>query len=255
MYLSALPGVRLGDAPEGKMKRLFATLICDIHLQWRNGFYYAIGFIIAVWTALLSFTPVRSLDLGWLMPAMVLNNLLITTFYFISGLVLLEKGEGSLQAQIVTPLRSGEYLAAKVITLAILALVQNLVLVLLFRGPHVQLVLLAAGIIISAAIFTLVGFIAVLRYSSINEYLLPSVPYAAVLLLPLLLYVGPWQSWLIYLHPVQAPLILMQAAFVPVAAWQLLYALGYALLWIGLIAYVACRLFRRFVTSSLGIAP
>lgn len=47
----------------------------------------------------------------------MLGNLPLATFFFIAGLVLLEKGEGTLEAQIVTPLTAGGYLASKILTL------------------------------------------------------------------------------------------------------------------------------------------
>ena len=48
---------------------------------------------------------------------MIMGNLVIGTFYFMGGLVLLEKDEGSLEARVTTPLKPTEYLSAKVLTL------------------------------------------------------------------------------------------------------------------------------------------
>ncbi|MDX1414924.1 MAG: hypothetical protein R3293_12085, partial [Candidatus Promineifilaceae bacterium] len=100
------------------MTRLASSMKWDARLQWRNGFYYAALIVIIVWTLLLSQIPntlasIGSSSLAWLLPAAVLGNLLIGTFYFMGGLLLLEKGEGTLEAQIVTPLRSSEYLISK----------------------------------------------------------------------------------------------------------------------------------------------
>jgi hypothetical protein len=124
-------------------------------------------------------------ELRWLLPPMVVGNLLISTFSFIGGLVLLEKGEGTLTAQVITPLRIGEYLAAKIATLTALALAETLVLVLLIAGWRFDALLLILGVILAAAIYCLAGFITVVRYAAINEYLLPSGGYIAVLWLPL----------------------------------------------------------------------
>ena len=51
-----------------------------------------------------------------------------------AGLVMLEKGEGSLEARVVTPLRSGEYLLVKVMALSLLVLAENLIIAALFSG-------------------------------------------------------------------------------------------------------------------------
>lgn len=234
------------------MKRLLATIRWDIQLQYRNGFYYAAAVVVVLWAALLSQAPGRG-NLAWLLPALVLNNVLINAFYFIGGLVLLEKGEGTLEAQVVTPLRAGEYLVAKVITLTLLSLVENLVIVSLTVGLRFHIFPLVAGVVLSAAIFSLVGFVAVARYDSINEYLFPSMLYATLLLLPLFPYVGIGESWWFYPHPVQAALVLLQATFQPVSAWQIVYGLLYAALWLGLCFGASRRAFYRFVIAREGV--
>lgn len=232
------------------MNRLAATIASDIRLQFRNGFYYAAAFVAFFWIVGLSQVPAGGLR--WLMPVFILSNLLINTFYFMGGLVLLEKGEGTLLAQVVTPLRTWEYLASKIITLTLLSLVENLLIVGLAYGPNFDPLPLLAGISLAAAIFVLTGFVAVARYDSINEYLFPSFLYTLAFIPPFLDYFGLWTGWLFYLHPLQAPLRLTAAAFQPVAAWQWLYGLLYAGLWIGLFFLWGERAFARFVVAAEG---
>ena len=234
------------------MKRLLATLRTDVRLQFRNGFYHATAFVVALWALLFSQLRVGpgGLDLGWLLPVFVLDTMVINSFFFIGGLVLLEKDEGTLQAQVVTPLRAWEYLASKVITLTALALAQYLFIAVLFYGVGFGVLLLVAGVALASTIYVLVGFVSVVRYSSINEYLLPSALYVGVLLLPLGPYVTRWDAWPVYLHPLQAPLVLMQAAFQPVDAWKLAYGVLYSALWIVLAYRFSLRSFRRFVTAG-----
>ena len=47
--------------------------------------------------------------------------MLLATFVFLAGLLLIEKGQGTLEGLIVTPLRSSEYLLAKILSLTVLA--------------------------------------------------------------------------------------------------------------------------------------
>jgi fluoroquinolone transport system permease protein len=232
------------------MRRLLATVRCDVTLQLRHGFYYATAFVLIVCVALVSRFP--ALDLGWLLPALVLGNLLINTFYFIGGLILLEKGEGTLEAQVVTPLQTWEYLASKIGTLTLLGLIENLVIVVLLAGREFSPLPLAASIVLTSALYCLAGIVAVVRYDSINEYLMPSVLYTSLLSAPLL-YLVQWESWLFYLHPLQATLLLAQAAFQPAPRWQVVYGVLYSALWIGLSAYLARRAFRRFIVAGAGV--
>ncbi len=233
------------------MKRLMATIQCDIRLQVRNGFYYAVAFLLTAWAILIGRLP--EVDWGWLLPALVLGNLSMTTFYFMGGLVLLEKEEGTLETQIVTPLTTREYLASKVITLTALSLVENLVIVGLAYGLGFGWLAMGMGIALAATIYSLVGFVAVARYDSINEYLFPSMLYIVAFSLPFLHYFGLWESWLMYFHPMQAPLILMKAGFRPVAAWEWVYGLLYSTLWVGLVFHWSQRNFCRFIITKAGV--
>lgn len=235
------------------MNRLLATIRCDLRLQQRNGFYYATAFVVAVYALGLSqlHTAGAQLNLAWLLPAVVLNNLMITSFYFIGALVLLEKTEGTLTAQVVSPLRAGEYIAAKVITLSALALIYNLAVVVLVVGSGFGALALIGGVGVAAALMVMAGFVAVARYDSVNEYLLPSLPYAAGLMLPLA-YMFGWDSPLLYLHPLGGPMLLLRAAFTPASAWQLASGTLASALWLSAGAWLCRRSFQRFVIGRAG---
>ncbi len=230
--------------------RLLATMRCDVRLQFRNGFYYAAAFVATLWIILLRQFP--ALDLSELLPGLVVANMLINTFYFIGGLVLLEKGEGTLQAQVVTPLRTSEYLAAKVLTLALLSLAEALLIVAFTYGLRFNILWFTVGIAAVATLFSLYGFAVVARYEEINTYLIPSMAYTSVLLLPLVDYFKLWQSPLFYLHPAQAPLLLVQAAFQPLAPWQIIYGVSYTTLWIGVFYIASQRAFDRHIVVRAG---
>lgn len=231
------------------MKRLLATIQCDIQLQARHGFYYASAFFILLWSLLLTALP--SDGLARMLPAIIINHLIVNTFFFMGGLVLLEKGEGTLLVQAITPLRSREYLISKVATLAGLALVENVALVLLGYGSEFNGLWLTVGIGGTAVLFCLAGFLVVIRYASVNEYMFPSFLYLLLLNLPLLPYAGVGERWMFFWHPIQAPLILMQAAFTETAVWQILFAAVYTLLWTGLLLRTSQQAFHKFVVRAL----
>ena len=232
------------------MSRLLATLRCDVRLQVRNGFYPAVGFLLAVFAAIVS--QFRHLDWSGFIAPLILGNLSLATFMFMAGLVLLEKDEGSLEAQVVTPLTTGEYLASKTVSLTGLSLAENLVIALLTCGLGLRMAPLVIGIVLASAIYCLAGFIAVARYDSINEYLLPSMVYIAVFSLPIVHYLELWQTPLMYLHPLQAPLVLLGGAVAPLSGLQWLYGVGYSVVWIGLTFAWSRHLFQRFVVERAG---
>lgn len=232
------------------MKRILATLRSDIRLQFRNGFYYVSGFV----AVLIVITLKQFGEVNWLVwwPAIILENLVINGFFFMAGLVLLEKNEGTLEAQIVSPLRPWEYLLSKALSLGLLSLVETLVVVALVSGVGFNWALLALGVLTLTLMYALYGFIVVARYHSISEFLMPSAVWTMGFSLPLLYYFGLWRSWVMYLHPLQAPVVLMQAAFQRVEAWQLAYGLAYSALWVVVGVFASQRAFHRFVVQKRG---
>jgi fluoroquinolone transport system permease protein len=208
--------------------RLAATLGVDMRVQFRNGFYAATALVVAASIALLRWLPADTAAL--LLPVVILENVLINTFYFVSGLLLLERDEGTLAAQNVTPLRGGEYLASKVVTLTALSLAESLLITIAVAGFDGRLVLIAVGVALAAALFCLAGVALVVRYESINEFIMPSVLYAFVLSLPVVGYFGVGARAWYLAHPVQGALDLMRLQ-APASPGGLAYAIGYPLLW------------------------
>ncbi|NTW00668.1 MAG: ABC transporter permease [Oscillochloris sp.] len=221
------------------MGRLAHTLRWDITLQMRNGFYLVTALVLLMWAALLF--PLPALDTSWLLPPLILGNLIIGSFYFVGAIVLLERAEGSLLARAVTPLRSSEYLAARIISLSLLALVENLGIVLLFRGTNVMPLPMAGGIILGTALFCLAGLITVAPYDSINAYLLPSVAVCGFLALPTITALVGWESPLIAIHPLEPAMLLLQGAFRPLRSGEIGYCLGAGTLWIVALGSYALR--------------
>ena len=232
------------------MRRLLATMNCDVRLQVRNGFYYAVVFVLACWGLLMWQLP--AFDCRLFLPALVLGNLTMTAFYFIGGLVLLEKSEGTLEAQVVTPLRVGEYLASKVVTLTGLALIENVAVAVIFQGFGFNPLPLTAGVVLASILCALTGFVTVARYKAINEYLLPSVLYTIVLSVPFVHYFDLWSHPVLYAHPILATLILMKAAFLPVEPWQLVYGVIYPLVWVIPTFVWSRRAFDRYIVARRG---
>ncbi len=227
------------------MKRLLAAMRWDIRLQFRQGFYYAALFVAVLMILILLQLPADSLPV--ILPIVVLGNMTVNTYYFMAGLVLLEKDDGVLEALIVSPLRQREYLWSKLLTLTILTLLENVLIVLLVYGFNFNWPYLLGGIILTAFFNCLYGFIIVARYDSINSFILPSVLWTMILSIPILDYLGIWTTPFMYLHPVQALLTLLKGAFQVIELWQAAYGVLYSILWIGILFSLAQRAFERFI--------
>ena len=233
------------------MNRLIATIRRDMTVQYRYRLYAVTGFMVLVWGVLLRLVArVGQADAGALVPAFLVFNLIITTFYFMAALLLFEKDEGTLTALVTTPLRGRDYLASKVVTLTLLALVESLLIVVLLFGTAYRWIPLLGGTTLLGVMYVLAGFISVVRYDAINAWLMPSVVVVTALVLPLLAHFGLVGSWLYYLHPTGPALRLVEAAFVPMQPGVVGLAAAAALLWTGAAFMWARRRFQRFVVRT-----
>jgi len=233
------------------MTRLLSIARWDVSLQFRNGFYYVSAITAAFFIIFLK--QLKGVDLSYWWPALITGNLTVNAFYFMAGIVLLEKGEGTIEAQIVTPLRPWEILGSKVLTLGLLSLFEMLLIIVVTQGVAFNWFLLVTTIVLYIAMLALYGFIIVARYDSISEFLMPSVVWTMGFSLPLLYYFDIWRHWVMFIHPLQAILILIQSSFTSVPTWQVIYGIAYSILWTGILMWLSLRTFHRFVITKEGV--
>lgn len=232
------------------MSRVLSTLRWDMLIQFRQGFYYAALFVIALWALLLSVLPDEAVDL--FLPFVIFFDLSIFGFYFMAGMLFLEKGEGVLHALVVTPMRTTEYLVSKALSLAFLAVVVSVAVVLIGFGPRINWLLFIPAVAFNSWMLVLVGFVLATRYNAVNEFLIPSIIYMVPSQLPALWYFGIWDSWLLYLVPTMPTMLLLAGSFTPIAGWQIVYSFVYLIAACIFVTWWAQRAFERFVVRSEG---
>ncbi|NJM55001.1 MAG: ABC transporter permease, partial [Verrucomicrobiae bacterium] len=131
--------------------------------------------------------------------------------------------------------------------LVLLAVLESLAMVFFTYGFDVALLPLLAGVLALACLYTLIGLAFVVRFASITDFLMPSLVVITLFQLPALDVFGIWQSPLFYLHPVHGPLLLLNAAFTPGAAWQMVYAVLASAFWVGVAFWWSRRAFEHYV--------
>ena len=222
-----------------------STIIKDIRLQLRYGFYYAAVFVAVLYIAILKTLSMEIVTI--ILPVILLSNLTITAYFFVAGLLLFEKSEGTLEAIVVTPVRGGEYLWSKAISLTALALVEGLVITLVITGFTYNPLLLILSLGFIAIMLVFLGFVVVARYDSINEFIIPGALLMTPLALPLIDYFNIWHSWIFYLHPLQAPLQIMLGSFDPDQSTKLLWLIALSAIWCLLLFIWAEKNFNRHI--------
>lgn len=223
-------------------------LAWDIRLQAKYGFYAVYAVLTAVFVlGLRMIGPELRTEAAVLL---IVTDPTVLGFYFIAAMVLFEKEEGVLEALVVSPLGDWGYLVSKVVTLSLLALVSATLVAVLGHGSAQGLAVLMIGVTLGASLFVLIGFVAVARFDSVNEYFISAVGWGTVLFLPLFGYVGLLDTVLFYLLPAQPVVVLIEGGFRPLAPWQVVYGVGYLLVG-NVVAYVWARhSFRRHIVRD-----
>lgn len=226
------------------MTRIVSALRFDVVLQARQGFYAATAAIVVLVGGLLVSIPAElRTDSALWVPFWIVVNLPMTTFFFMCGLMLLERDEGTLMALAVAPVSAHAYLGVRVMTLVPLAIVETLVVAWLGFELGQPLILAgAAGLL--GTLLTSLGAVVSARYESMNELILPGSVLVTFLLLPLFAHVGLMSHAPFLLHPVEPSLILLRAAYGGGTAVEIAY---------GIVAGVAwCAITWRWGSASIG---
>jgi fluoroquinolone transport system permease protein len=177
---------------------------------------------------------------------------------FVGALVLFEKSENVLQALVITPMKTDDYLLSKILSLTILSIISAsifMALMYIFGGVDFNIFYLIAGIILTSILLILLGFILVSRLKSINEYLLAMALFFLGLTFPPMLHLsGLYENIIFYAWPTQASLLIFRGVFneASLETWEIAYGIVYQLVWIGLLFFLARRAFYKYIVSRGG---
>ncbi|MEE9463305.1 MAG: ABC transporter permease [Bacteroidales bacterium] len=230
------------------MRRLLRTIWWDLLLQLRYQIITVAIVITAAYTLVFKLLARDGFD--EVLVVLIFSDPAMIGFIFIGALVLFEKGSGTIDALIVTPLKKTEYLFSKVISLGIIAIICSLVMAIAGHGWRFNYFFFIYGVVFTSSIFTLIGFIGVSRVKSMNQFVIIIPFFMIPFILPLLNFFNLTSSWILYLIPTQAFLDLLWASFHAVPTGRIIFALIYLPIWLGLVYYFALRAFDRNIIIS-----
>lgn len=222
------------------MKRLINAVAYDVLFQFRHGFYFAYTFVTLFYVVLLKLLPAEVT--GKVLPFVLFTDISVLGFFFIGGILLLEKGQNTLSALFVTPLRVHEYLLAKYISLSIIATIATLALYLITGGTLSFLPGLLGIVWLNMFIYTLLGIALVSMVKSVNDYFVLGVPVGVILFIPLLSYFDIWKWAPLYLLPTEPTLGLLAGDFS-------FGALVIMIFWAGIAWWIGYRTFIRKIVG------
>ncbi len=241
------------------MKRFLHTLKLDVTVQWRNKLY-AIGIGIAAVIAGVFSQAFDAEMLPYVVPVVMLMIIGGTTLMYVAGMILFERDEGTISATIVSPLRTGEYIWSKILTLTLLTtaeatvMIGGTMLVLSFNEtvPLPNLPVLIGGVLAIGMVFTLIGIILVVRFQSITDFLIPMAALTVPLQLPFLHFLGVIEHPLFLLIPTSAQMMMMRASFSGLSSLEWVYCIGYSVVTIFVLTTWARRAFHTHIVMRAG---
>ncbi len=175
--------------------RLLPLLKNDIRLLVRYG-------IIGVYAVVIAFYVALILYAGDLMPSWLIALIIITEptafgFFFLGGLMQLEKSEDVRAALAVTPVSALDYFFSKAISMTAIALIAVFILVSVTNN-NINWVMLFAIITLTSVQFLAIGVPAALYFKTLSGYLMGSVTYVMpILLLGIFAFIDPMPAWAI----------------------------------------------------------
>lgn len=221
------------------MKKLLATVKWDLTLAVKYNIVAVAILVTIVYTVLFKVFSFNRFD--DLLIILIFSDPVMLGFVFIGVLVLFEKGANTLQAVVVTPLKAWQYLWSKTISLTLIAAVCSLVMAIVGHGWKFHYLYLALAVLLSSALFVMIGFIGVARVSTFNQYIIIVPLFLTPMILPFLNFFGVTNTYWFYLIPSQASLILFRAAFKSGSTLEI----AYAILYLGMCTALAYSLARK----------
>lgn len=191
--------------------RLLSATWADMRFQAKHGFYLVYVIIAIMYLIILSFLPENIFSVA--LPLVVFSDPSVLGLFFIGGIILLEKGQGVLMVLVVSPLRSREYILAKVISLAFISVLAAFAITFFSHYPAVNWGLLLIATILTSAIFTLLGIMINAGCNTVNQYMLKTIPYMLLFSLPCFSLIWFPNSWMFSVFPSVAALKLMLGAY------------------------------------------
>jgi fluoroquinolone transport system permease protein len=205
--------------------RLLHAIWADIRFQMKQGFYLVYVLITIMYLIILSFLPKDVLSIA--LPLVVFSDPSVLGLFFIGGIIMLEKVQGVLSVVVVSPLRTIEYLLSKVVSLALISVLAAFAITGFSNYNDVSWLLLFLSTILTSGIFTLCGIMINAGCQTVNQYMIKTIPYMLLFVLPCFSLIGFPYSWVFTIIPSVAALRLMLGAYTGISFYEALALIIY----------------------------
>jgi len=179
--------------------RLLTLIEHDARQQLRFGVYYAYAFVIVFYIVVLTYaSPYLP---AWMVGFIVFTDPAAVGFFFLGGLMMLERAEMSRTALAITPTSAADYFFAKAATLTLVGLVAaGIIAAVAHQGVRWGIYVLAVAL--TSITYIGIGVPIALRFKTVTNYLIGSSAFLTPLILPCFLaLLDPMPVWAMILPP------------------------------------------------------
>ncbi len=231
--------------------RFLQALKQDIKYQFRNGFYYVYLFVSIIYIAILFKLPSNIQEIVTAM--VIFSDPAMLGFFFVGAIILLEKEENIFEALFITPLKVKEFIAARVFSLTTISLLTAFLISIAVRGFAFDYILLFISLSLTAIFFTLQGITIAVIVKTVNEYLIYSILYSFILVIPFLEFLNIYENILFYLWPTRASLVLILGAFTSnIGLYEIIFSILVLIVWIFIAYKLTYSYFIKYVILKIG---
>lgn len=165
--------------------RVLNAIKGDIKFQRKAGFYILYALITIIYIVVIGAITDQELKRK-VAVSLILSDPAAMGLFFMGAIVLLEKNQHIPIALAVSPLKDGEYVLAKVVSISVISTIVAVILALVSGITNILMVIL--GTILMCIIFSLLGLIIACKIKSLNQFIIATCPVELIGFVPALLY-------------------------------------------------------------------
>ncbi len=178
--------------------RLKALLIGDIRFQFKYGFYFLYLIFTILYVGMLYALPAAWRERAAVL--MIFTDPAAMGLYFMGAIVLFEKGERVLDSIAISPVRPMEYVASKLLSIALISAAVGLLIG--YGGKAVpNSLFFAPGVFLGSCLFSAVGLMVAANIATLNQFIVATIPAELIISVPAIAWLFGWKPGFMILHP------------------------------------------------------
>ena len=178
--------------------RMKSLIWGDIRFQFKYGFYFIYLVFSALYICLLFAFPEAWREKAAIL--MIFTDPAAMGLFFMGAVILFEKSERVLDSIAISPVRPLEYVLSKLCSIGLISTLVALIIGIV-GGVIVNAFYFVIGVFLCSCLFSAVGLIFACKISSLNQFILVTIPAEIVIMLPAVAWIFGYRKGWMLLHP------------------------------------------------------